>query len=98
MSETLAILGSRTDEWIRARSRMTESSFIPTRMKENKFFKQQLLKVQNQREYISLINEVGTPYLLNVNQLNKLAEIWTITNYEELKKIVEKTINDLKEI
>ena len=98
MSDTLTILGARTDEWLRARARMTMSSFIPTRMKENKFFKQQLLRIRTQRDYISLINEVGTIYLLNINQLDELAEIWTIPNYEELKRIVVKTINDLKEL
>lgn len=98
MTDTLEILGSRTDEWIRARSRMTESSFISTRMKDNRFFRQQLLKIQTQRDYINLINEVGTIYLLNVNQLEELGKMWQIPNFDVLKRIIEKTIEDLKRL
>ena len=92
------MLGRRSNEWKNAARRINENQMVDELIYRNRSFQNQLDQIHTQRDFVNLINEFGTNYLMNEGQFNKLAKKVYFKNEERIRKILKQILNELRKL
>ena len=98
IGNTIEILGRRSNEWKNAARRLNENQILDEMIYRNRAFQSQLDRIHSQRDFVDLINEFGTGYLMNEGQFNQLARKVYFRNEDRIRKILKQILNDLRRI
>ena len=98
ITRTIEILGRRSNERKNAARRMNENHLVDDLVYYNRSFHSELDRIHSQRDFVDVINQFGTNYLMNEAQFDQLVKKVYFKNESRIRKILKQILDDLRRL